>query len=62
MPQQSKTTTQEQLEYYLAVDKLLSAAERVRRQRDRLLEAARSDAPGSAQGRTTAAEPREGQR
>jgi hypothetical protein len=35
-------SVQEQLDFYLSVDRLLSAAEQVRRNRDRLLQSARS--------------------
>jgi hypothetical protein len=40
MPQEP-TATQEQIDYLLSVDRLLSAAEEARRNRDRLLERVR---------------------
>ena len=52
MPQASPI--QEQLEFYLSVDKLISAAEQVRRQRDRLLDAVRSNTGESSRQKAEA--------
>jgi hypothetical protein len=55
-------SVQEQLDYHLAVDRLLSAAEQVRRQRDRLLESVRPDAGDESSRAAPTSKPATGQR